>query len=367
MQVDSLPTAPAGQDTAAPAARMDGVISMEDFERKFKAQQAASKATPAPSAPVPKITAAPVALGARTTKYTQELHQKYQALGISQPVFLYERGAEGWRGEVSIPGLHDDLQGIREDKIYSSKQQVKEELSARALEILERLEKSGTVKKAEKSGRPVPKFTVAVHDKAQKLGIPQPFFTYEGSNADGWNAQVTFPTLEASIPDLEDEVSHAKKAEAKEALCKQVLEALETAEANGMFQFTGKARGPAQQAAQEKEEPVTNYVGQLLGTSSLSHPTPSPNILLRIPPRHKIPRPNLRRLRHRHPVHLPPHHPLHRLLRLHDRAVHLQKDRPPRSRTRRSRALQSGWRLARRVLRPRRHQKESKSHRIQRP
>jgi hypothetical protein len=265
MEVDSLPTAHAGHDTAAAATKIEGVFSMEEFERGFKAQHAANKAAKSSPAPGPKLGAAPVALGARSSKNTQDLHDKYQKLGIPQPVFKFEGGSNrGWKGEVSFPGLQEDLQGIKDDTVYSSKQQAKEELSGLAMVILERLEKEGTVKKVESHSTRISKYTVAVHDKAQKLGIPQPFFTFDSSTAGGWRATVSFPSLE-EIQDLKDDTYHANKSEAKEAVSKRVLEVIEAAEAKGMFQRFDKARGSAQQAPKEKDEPCPNYVGQLLG------------------------------------------------------------------------------------------------------
>lgn len=265
MEADSLPTAHAGHDTAAAATKIEGVFSMEEFERGFKAQHAANKAAKSSPAPGPKLGAAPVALGARSSKNTQDLNDKYQKLGIPQPVFKLEGGSDrGWKGEVSFPGLQEDLQGIKDDMVYSSKQQAKEELSGLAMVILERLEKEGMIKKVESHSIRISKYTVAVHDKAQKLGIPQPFFTFDGSTAGGWRANVSFPSLE-EIQDLKDDTYHANKSKAKEAVSKRVLEVIEAAEANGMFQHFGKARGPAQQVSKEKDEPGVNYVGQLLG------------------------------------------------------------------------------------------------------
>jgi len=361
MEIDTLPTAHAGPGTAASATKIEGVLSMEEFERGYQAEHAANKA--AKLAPGPKLRAAPVAIGAHSSKHTQDLHQKYQKLNISQPVFKFEGSSDqGWKGQVGFPGLHEDLQDIKDDKIYSSKQQAKEELSGRALVILERLEKEGTVRKVESHSTKVSKYTVAVHDKAQKLGIPQPFFSYDGSTQSGWRATVSFPSLD-EIKDLKDETYHANKSEAKESASKQVLATIQAAEADGMFQRFDKARGPAQQAPKEKEEPGENYVGQLLGR--LNYPTRLIPIIHtnthnpRIPARHQSPAANLRRLRRRQPIHMPPQDRRRRLLRLPRRALHNQKDSTPRSRPRCSRALQEHRRLAQRLLGARRHQEES--------
>jgi hypothetical protein len=259
MEIDSLPTTHAGHDTA----RLDGVLSMDDFVSSYGAQSAANKA--AKSTPGPKLGAGPIALGARSSKHTQDLHNKYQKLGIQQPVFTYQGSSDsGWCGEVSFPGLQDELQGIKDETMYPSKQQAKEEISGHALAILERLEKEGTVKKVKAHSARVSKHTVALHDKCQKLGVPQPFFTYDGSTESGWCAQVGFPGM-AEIQDVRDDKYHASKGEAKEAVSGQVLEVIEKAEREGMFDKFDKAKGPAHQAPKEKEEPGPNYVGQLLG------------------------------------------------------------------------------------------------------
>jgi hypothetical protein len=107
----------------------------------------------------------PVAVGARSSKHTILLHEKYQALGIPQPMFSYEGGSEtGWTVSVSFPGLKDveladvdELQGLKmqgeteKNKRFNSKQEAKEALSKRALEVLEELENEGRIRKSEKA------------------------------------------------------------------------------------------------------------------------------------------------------------------------------------------------------------------------
>ncbi|RMZ73759.1 double-stranded rna-binding [Pyrenophora seminiperda CCB06] len=100
----------------------------------------------------------PIAVGARSSKYTILLHEKYQALGIPQPLFTFAGGSsEGWSAKVSFPGLQDaeELQGIGGEKKYNSKQEVKEAVSETAVAVLEELESKGRVKgerKKKKSG-----------------------------------------------------------------------------------------------------------------------------------------------------------------------------------------------------------------------
>jgi len=91
----------------------------------------------------------PVAVGARSSKYTILLHEKCQALGIAQPVFTYSGGSlGGWSVSVKFPGLEgaDELQGLSSERKYNSKQEAKEAVSEKSLVILEELEREGRVK-----------------------------------------------------------------------------------------------------------------------------------------------------------------------------------------------------------------------------
>lgn len=265
------------KDGVAQAPKLDGVFSMEDYIGEYEAKHAANKAEKSASTALKrsapgKVTSAPgpgpVAIGARSSKYTVLLHNKYQALGIPQPLFdIQGRGDQGWSGEVSFPGLDaDELQGIKDETIYSSKPEAKEMLSEKALEILTRLEQQGRVKKVAPNARVrSSKCKVAVHDKCQKLGLPYPFYEATGSTELGWCGNVRFPGRDLDEFDLKDEARFPSKAEAYEAVSKLALGALEKAEIEGKLERFGKAKGPARQAPKEKEQPGPNYVGQLLG------------------------------------------------------------------------------------------------------
>jgi hypothetical protein len=270
-------------DNAAHISKLDGVSSMDDFMKKYEADHAANKAaksarTTQNKAVEGKATGVkrsprlgPVAIGARSSKSTIALHEKYQALGIPQPQFTFEGSSDrGWNGQVSFPGLDaEELQGIKDETIYTSKQEAKEGLSEKALVIIRRLEAGGSIKKMSAEARArSSKYKVALHDKHQKLGIPQPVFTYAGSTDLGWVAEVTFPGLkEEDLPvqSLKNEIPFPNKQDAKEALSKQALELVEAAEREGKFDKLGKSKGPAHQHPQEKKEPGPNYLGQLLG------------------------------------------------------------------------------------------------------
>ena len=147
---------------------LDGVISMDDFMKKNKDAHEAQKlvketkqstsAPPLKKARTPNGKATPlvpVAVGARSSRHTILLHEKYQALGIPQPLFTYGGGSEtGWTVSVSFPGLDDaeELQGLKfeEERKFNSKQEAKEAMSQKALGVLEDLEREGRVKKGGK-------------------------------------------------------------------------------------------------------------------------------------------------------------------------------------------------------------------------
>jgi hypothetical protein len=285
MEIDhaTMPSTANSNDDAPPIPKLDGVSSMDDFMNTYEADHAAKKAAKSANAMQNKAVASkakantptpilgPVAIGERSSKSIVALHEKYQALGIPQPLFTYEGSSDrGWHGQVSFPGLDaDELQGIKDDTIYSSKQEAKEELSERALVILTRLEQEGSVKKMSAEARArSSKYRVALHDKHQKLGIPQPLFTFTGSTDRGWVAEVSLPGLEGEdfpVQSLKNDAPFPNKVDAKEALSKQVLELVEAAEKEGKFDKFGKSKGPAEQQPQEKKGPGPNYLGQLLG------------------------------------------------------------------------------------------------------
>ncbi|KAF1914346.1 hypothetical protein BDU57DRAFT_578231 [Ampelomyces quisqualis] len=265
-----------------PTPKLDGVYSLDDFMGSAEVEHAALKAARFAKAAqnkaasrkskvsTPKLGGGPVAVGARSSTNTIALHEKYQALGIPQPSFSYGGSSvQGWHGEVSFPGLDvEELQGIKDATIYSNKQEAKEKLSGRALEILTRLESEGKVKKMTADARAKSsKYKVALHDKHQKLGIPQPFFDFTGSTDEGWTAEISFPGVEVNGlqgKTLKNDAPFPNKQEAREALSKLALELVETAEAEGHFDKFAKVKGPSQLETQEKKGPGPNYTGQLL-------------------------------------------------------------------------------------------------------
>ena len=135
---------------------MDEFLHMNEDARRAQllareAKAAAAAAPPSskrmkPSSPTPLT---PVAVGARSSKYTILLHEKLQALGIAQPVFTYGGGSlGGWSASVRFPGLEgaDELQDLSIERNFNSKQEAKEAVSEKALVMLEELEREGRVK-----------------------------------------------------------------------------------------------------------------------------------------------------------------------------------------------------------------------------
>ncbi|PVH98382.1 hypothetical protein DM02DRAFT_643637 [Periconia macrospinosa] len=172
MQVDTPTAVPMANPTAG-----GGALSLDDYLNAHPPPAPKIKTAPPPSQskqpPPPKsipVPVAPKAVGARSSKHTIKLHEKYQALAISQPKFIFEGSSvEGWWGKIVFENLldanrsaHDD-QGLNlphkvtlrenghvelaEQDAFSSKQEVKEKLSEGALAVLEELEAKGKVVK----------------------------------------------------------------------------------------------------------------------------------------------------------------------------------------------------------------------------
>ncbi|KAF1851300.1 uncharacterized protein K460DRAFT_373336 [Cucurbitaria berberidis CBS 394.84] len=204
-QQDTLPSSHAAVDISD-----HGVYKLDDFLSAHKAEHDAQilarEAANAAKHVLPrskKVMAdenvaplMPVAVGARSSKHTIILHEKYQALGIPQPVFTYGGGSEsGWTVEVSFPGIDvEELQGLCEERKFNSKQEAKEALCKRALEVLEEMEERGRITKAEKGKKqtgadgPVPQQEKKVKEPGpnylgqllefqRSLSSPQPTYT----------------------------------------------------------------------------------------------------------------------------------------------------------------------------------------------
>lgn len=162
-QPSALASAHAGGN-AAITAPIEGVMSLDDYlathQADHDAAMAAREAARGPPAKKMKpITTPPqpVAVGARSSKYTIILHEKYQALAIQQPVFTYGGDTlTRWTVEVSFPGLPEELglQSIKGEGRFNSKQEAKEAVSKTAVAIIEELESQGRISKPGKTKKP---------------------------------------------------------------------------------------------------------------------------------------------------------------------------------------------------------------------
>ncbi|KAH7357529.1 hypothetical protein BKA66DRAFT_515344 [Pyrenochaeta sp. MPI-SDFR-AT-0127] len=177
-----LPVAHAADDPSN-----NGVFKLDDFVKPYQEEHTAqmlareaghaSKNTPPPSKKIKTseniAPLKPVAVGARSSKHTILLHEKYQALGILQPVFTYGGSSEnGWTVQVSFPGvLVDRLQGLREEKSFNSKQEAKESISQKALQVLEELEREGKISKAGKARKKDGSVTQQQEVKEKEPGV----------------------------------------------------------------------------------------------------------------------------------------------------------------------------------------------------
>lgn len=171
MELDKFPQPPTRSGSPARTGDVvnlpiDNVFTLNDFIANMQADGDSSReASQQPPAKKPKMNAdfnsnasatlpQPVAVSARSSKYTILLHEKYQALGIPQPVFSFGGDTVfGWSVELSFPGLEgaEELQGLTEEGMFASKQEAKEAVSKRALGELEDLERAGRIVRPEKS------------------------------------------------------------------------------------------------------------------------------------------------------------------------------------------------------------------------
>jgi hypothetical protein len=142
MEVDTAPAMP----VAPGSSDMPGqILSMEEFTAQALRKNAvlASKLNPEDE-PQPR------ALAARSSKFTIELHEKYQAYGIPRPDFVFSgNGAEGFTVRTTF--MERDLH-VTEPS--GSKQEAKERLSEVCLGVLNELEQEGRLERASKAKKP---------------------------------------------------------------------------------------------------------------------------------------------------------------------------------------------------------------------
>jgi hypothetical protein len=126
---------------------MDEYMAMHEPAIKAEQEQAAASKLPAQknmsSSSLPGAVPVPVAVGARSSTHTILLNDKGQKLGIERPEFVYKGdSAGGWRVSTSFLGHEFGPVGP-----FSTKQQAKEALSEKVLEVLLEMEKEGKFEK----------------------------------------------------------------------------------------------------------------------------------------------------------------------------------------------------------------------------
>ncbi|KAJ4357593.1 uncharacterized protein N0V89_002169 [Didymosphaeria variabile] len=136
MEADTAPCVPA---FSGPSNMPGQILSIEEF--RALRQNSTPTATDALEAPQPR------ALAPRSSRYTIELHEKYQAYGIPRPDFVFS-------GD-SVVGfcVRTDFLGreLRVDGSCGSKQEAKETLSEICMGVIDELEREGKLERAPKA------------------------------------------------------------------------------------------------------------------------------------------------------------------------------------------------------------------------
>lgn len=152
MEVES-PSLPAPAPTQNPVTELsrgvDASYSLDEYLASYQPPEAA-KAKKNPIASNNGSSLVPVTLGTRSSKNTVQIHEKYQALALGQPEFVFSGSSEeGWSIQIEIRG-----HVLEERGPFKSKQEAKEALSGRALVMIQGLEDRGELKKPEKERGP---------------------------------------------------------------------------------------------------------------------------------------------------------------------------------------------------------------------
>ncbi|KAK7186919.1 hypothetical protein PSPO01_07048 [Paraphaeosphaeria sporulosa] len=139
MEVD----APSAMPAVPGSSNMPGqILSIDDFKAQAMRKNSASAIKPCPETqPQPR------ALASRSSKFTIELHEKYQAYGIPRPEFVFSGdGEEGFRVSTEFMGKE-----LHVTEPCGSKQEAKERLSEACLKVLKQLESEGKLERASKA------------------------------------------------------------------------------------------------------------------------------------------------------------------------------------------------------------------------
>ncbi|KAF2128125.1 hypothetical protein P153DRAFT_294300 [Dothidotthia symphoricarpi CBS 119687] len=166
--------------------QLNDVFSIEDYMRANEAEHVARLAaretnkqmppTKKPKTSENNTPLQPVAVGARSSDHMVALHDKFQKLGIPQPIFTFAgRSDLGWTVEVSFPGMDvAELQnGLKEEGMFNSKPEAKEAISKSALELILALENEGKVTKPEKAKKGKAGVTASVSQLGEGQKVEQ--------------------------------------------------------------------------------------------------------------------------------------------------------------------------------------------------
>lgn len=110
------------------------------------------------------------------------------------------------------------------------------------------------------------KHTIELHEKYQALGIQPPDLVFSGGSIEGWTVSTDFLGRNLSV-----DGPCGSKQEAKERLSELCLEVIRELEREGKLERVPKAKkrktegGEPEVIKKEENQPVINYIGQLLG------------------------------------------------------------------------------------------------------
>ncbi|CAI6339267.1 unnamed protein product [Periconia digitata] len=181
--VNHSPTSTSPSVPVDPTVETGTALSLDDYLKAHPPPTPRSKSSvthhPKPAKvtksakPAKPANATPVLVGARSSKHTIELHERYQALAIPQPEFTFQGSSvEGWWGSVTFRAILGADRSTQDDDVldlpsevklnengdvelfkrgpFTSKQETKEKLSEAALPVLAELESKGKVCKPPK-------------------------------------------------------------------------------------------------------------------------------------------------------------------------------------------------------------------------
>jgi hypothetical protein len=93
----------------------------------------------------------PVAVGARSSRDTVELNERYQHYGLQRPKFHFSgSGEDGWSVTTTFLGKE-----FEERRLFNSKHEAKEAVSGKCLKMIKIMEEKGKLQKPQKGKKKV--------------------------------------------------------------------------------------------------------------------------------------------------------------------------------------------------------------------